>query len=88
MAVAELGQAPWVIGGDWSEEVAAIWSLVAADGRGLFLPRAAGADEVGTSKVDGRRIDFFVAAAALPGRVGIEEILVDAPLRPHKPARL
>jgi dimethylsulfoniopropionate demethylase len=31
-AMAELGQAPWVIGGDWNKEASAIWCLVAADG--------------------------------------------------------
>ena len=29
-AMAELGQAQWVAGGDWNEEVAAIWEVVAA----------------------------------------------------------
>ena len=30
-AMAELGAAQWVIGGDWNEEAATIWELVAAD---------------------------------------------------------
>ena len=43
---------------------------MAADGRGLLLPRAADEGGIGTCNVGGRRIDFFVAAAALAGKVG------------------
>ena len=39
-ALAGLGAAQWVVGGDWNEEAPAIWSLVVAEGRGLLLPRA------------------------------------------------
>ena len=39
-ALAGLGAAQWIVGGDWNEEAPAIWSLVAAEGRGLLLPRA------------------------------------------------
>ena len=88
--MAELGQAPRVVGGNWVEEAAAIWSLVAAEGRGLLLPRAAeeaGQVGVGTCEPGGRRIDFFVVSASMAGRVGIEAILGDAPLHPRRPVR-
>ena len=41
-AMAGSGQAPWVVGGDWNEEAAAIWSLVAADGRGALFAAGGG----------------------------------------------
>ena len=40
-AMAELGTAQWVVGGDWNEEAAAIWELVAAGHRSPLLPRGA-----------------------------------------------
>ena len=53
---------------------------MAAEGRG-----AAGELDVGTCEVGGRRIDYFVAAAALAGRVAVEVVLEDTALHPHKP---
>ena len=53
-----------------------------------MLPRAADDAGAGACDVGGRCIDFFVAAAALAGRMGVEEILVDAPLHPRRPVRL
>ena len=41
-AMAELGQARWVIGGDWNEEAGTIWELAAAGHRKLLLPRLDG----------------------------------------------
>ena len=64
-AMAELGAAQWVIGGDWIEEAAAIWELVAAGHRGPLLPRGGAEVPGGTCAVGGRRIDFFVAAPVL-----------------------
>ena len=90
-AMAGLGATQWVVGGDWNEESSAIWTLVAAEGRGLLLPRAPEGDgpvERGTCEPGGRRIDFFVASPALAGRVGVETVLREAPLQPHKPVRL
>ena len=87
-AMAGLGATQWVVGGDWNEESSAIWTLVAAEGRGLLLPRAPEGDgpvERGTCEPGGRRIDFFVASPALAGRVGVETVLREAPLQPHKP---
>ena len=76
-AMAELGAAQWVAGGDWNEEAAAIWSLVAAEGRALLLPRAveeAGQAVMGTCVPGGRTIDFFVPSASMADRVGVEAV--------------
>ena len=43
---------------------------------------------MGTCEPGGRRIDFFVVSASMVGRVGVEDILGDAPLHPHWPVRL
>jgi exonuclease III len=87
-AMAELGQAQWVVGGDWNEEADAIWELAAAGSRKLLLPRREGGPTVSTCDVGGRRIDFFVVAEALAGRAALEEVVEDPTLYPHKPVRL
>ncbi|MFM7980052.1 MAG: hypothetical protein ACKPKO_12120, partial [Candidatus Fonsibacter sp.] len=35
-----------------------------------------------------RRIDYFVASASLAGKLGVERVLADEPLHPHKPVWL
>ena len=87
-AMAELGAAQWVIGGDWNEEAAAIWELVAAGHRGPLLPRGAAEVPRGTCAVGGRRIDFFAATPVLVGSVSVEEVLEEPTLHPHRPVRL
>ena len=80
-----------MVGGGWNEEAPAIWSLVAAEGRCLLLPRAPEEDgpvERGTCEPGGRRIDFFVASAALAGRMGVETIMREALLQPQRPVKL
>ena len=66
--VAELGRASWIIGGDWNVPAEEVWELVAAEGRGLFLPRGPPDPEAWTCKMGHTRIDFFVAGAALHGK--------------------
>ena len=66
-ALAELCQAPWAVGGDWNAEVSAIWSFVAADGRGLLLPTAADAAGLGTGDVGGR----LLCKVVVPGHFGV-----------------
>ena len=66
-AVAELGAAQWLIGGDWNEEAAAIWELVAAGHKSPLLPRGAAEAPGGTCAIGGRRIDFFAVAPVMAG---------------------
>ena len=63
---------------------------MAAGVRWLMLPRAGGEGEeqCWTCEPGRRRIDFFVASASLAGKVGVERVLAEAPLHPHRPVWL
>ena len=86
-AMAGLGDARWLIGGDWNTEPHEIWELTADEGKRFFWPADPAAAPGGTCKSSWRRIDFFVASHRLHGEITAESA-VEAPLYPHRPVRL
>ena len=84
--MAELGDARWIIGGDWNTEPQEIWELAADEGKRFFRPP--GDPPIGgTCRCSGRTIDFFLASQRMQGEVSAEACF-DAPLYPHHPVRI